>query len=270
MRYTNHVEKERSYVSGFSSIGITAVLSIFVLIATIGWQIKQMVQEKNAVTSYVASSAPGSTEKVEANAAKSYTGDATSPGESSLGSTILGGIVSRYTALQDQGLYTEDVGESVAKKMAEALSPIVPYRTYTSSDVKTDADTSASRLQRYSDDLRVSLAPLRINTQPEFEIFAYYIDTKDGKYLARLKEVAQYYRDAASATARVVVPADAVIQHVAILNAMEEFAAMLDALAANATDPYASVAFLRTYNQAESDMYLSFKALVAYYKQKNT
>ena len=49
---------------------------------------------------------------------------------------------------------------------------------------------------------------------------------------------------------------------------MEEFAATLDALVAHADDPFASVALLRGYNKAESDMLTSFNALTIYYKSK--
>ncbi len=256
------MENKRSYVSGFSNIGITAALSIFVLLAASGWQIKEMVQQKNIMTSYIASSPERGTNPAPIEIAP--------PEESTLGSAIFEEVVSRYSALQEQGMYTEDVGAGVATIMAEALSPAVPYHSYTSSDIKTDSDTSVARQQKYSDDLRASLAPMRVNTQPEFEIFAYYIATQDTKYLKRLKEVAQYYRDAAKATAQVVTPADAVTRHVAILNAMEKFASTLDALALNAADPYASVALLRTYNEAEAEMYSSFKAFASYYKQKNS
>ncbi len=49
---------------------------------------------------------------------------------------------------------------------------------------------------------------------------------------------------------------------------MEEFAATLDQLAAHADDPFASVALLRGYNQAETDMLTSFNSLASYFKSK--
>ena len=121
---------------------------------------------------------------------------------------------------------------------------------------------------QYRSDLRTAFAPLLKNTTPEYEIFAQYADTKDVSYLTKLKSIALDYRTAASSTALVVVPRDAVSYHVAILNAMEEFAATLDALATHANDPFASVALLRSYDQAESDMLTSFNALTTYYKSK--
>jgi hypothetical protein len=121
---------------------------------------------------------------------------------------------------------------------------------------------------RYRDDLRTALAPLLKNTGSELEIYGKYIETSDPSYLEQLSAAAVNYRAAADNAAAVTVPNDAVNYHKDILNAMEEFAATLDQMAAHATDPLASAALLRTYNQAESDMYTSFNSLSLYYSQK--
>ncbi len=269
MRYTNCVEKERSYVSGFSVIGVTAAFAVLILLTTTGWQIQQTIREKNAQTSYVAADTQTAREAT-ANDAKPFATASLDPNNSVLGASILADIVSRYTSLQQQGIYTHEAGQQVAEKMAATLKPEVSYTQYGAADIKTGTDTSREGAIAYRRALQISLMPLLKNTQPEFEIFAYYIDTKDEAYLARLKEVARDYRAAASSTALVVVPKDAVPEHVAILNAMQQFAATLDAMAENATDPFASAALLRTYNQAEADMLTSFKSLALYYQQKNT
>lgn len=154
--------------------------------------------------------------------------------------------------------------------MAESLQVSVPFHTYTASDITTDPDSSYARMLSYRHDLQVSLAPLMRNTQPEYEIFAYYVSTKDTKYLDTLRRVAQNYREAASGTARVVPPKEALREHLGILNAMEEFAATLDAQIANADDPIASVVLLRTYNQGEADVLSSFAALATYYREKKS
>jgi hypothetical protein len=51
------VENERSYKSGFSAIGMSAVLSLLVLVGAIGWKIDQTFQNKNDSLSVVASAA---------------------------------------------------------------------------------------------------------------------------------------------------------------------------------------------------------------------
>ncbi len=269
VRYTNCVEKERSYVSGFSAIGVTAALAVLILVTTVGWQIWQTIREKDAKTSYVATDTQ-TTEEATASNDNPLVTASSATGTTVLGASILADIVSRYASLQQQGIYTHDVGQQVAEKMAATLKPEVSYTQYGVADIKTNTDTSKEGALAYRQALQLSLMPLLKNTQPEFEIFAYYIDTKDEVYLTRLKEIARDYRAAASATALVVVPKDAAPEHVAILNAMQQFAATLDAMAENATDPFASAALLRTYNQAEADMLTSFKSLALYYQQKNT
>lgn len=267
MRYTNCVEKERSYVGGFSAIKVTAAISVFVLAAA-GWHIRQATNPEDANAAYIASAQ--SDADTSASGEFSSAASSSSASGSALGAAVLDEIVSRYVSLQQQGIYTPEVGQKVAEKMAATLKPEIPYKQYSAADIRTDPDTTLARALAYRGDLQESLKPLLKNTQPEFEIFALYIDTKDEQHLTRLRAIAHDYRDAARASALVVAPADAVEQHVAILNAMEEFAAMLDAMATNASDPLASVVLLRTYNQAEADMLLSFKALALYYTQKNT
>lgn len=267
------MENERSHTSGFSAIGITAAVSVFVLAVAIGLEIKQAVGEKNAAVSYVANETQQTSKTGgDASADTSDIARIFAPQTqlSPMGAAVMDELVTKYSSLQDQGLYTEEVGQKVAEKMAVSLKPTASYDPYTLSDIHVDTDTSHERMLKYRVDLQGSLAPLLKNTQAEFEIFAYYVDTKDVKYLTQLKEVSQNYRDAVSKTLRVSVPRDATNEHLAILNAMEQFAATLDAMIANAADPFASVALLRTYNQAEADMLSSFKSLAVYYKQKNS
>ena len=56
--------------------------------------------------------------------------------------------------------------------------------------------------------------------------------------------------------------------HQVILTAPEQFSATLDKMATPAAHPLASAALLRTFNQAETDMYTAFNALSNYYGQK--
>lgn len=253
--------------AGFSPIFITAAISIVALLAVMGWQINGAVHERDVASSYVA--AVDGSDAASADILASST-TSSEPQTTEIGSAVLGGLVEKYLSLQEQGLYTPEVGEKTAEKMAEALKVPVLYRTYTTADITTTADTSYARMLAYRADLQVSLSSLLKNTQPEYEIFAYYVSTKDKKNLEKLQTAAQNYRAAAQGTLRVVPPKDALSQHLGILNAMEEFAATLDALVANADDPFASVVLLRAYNQGETDVLTSFAALAKYYREKRS
>ena len=187
---------------------------------------------------------------------------------SSIGDAVLNNLLGAYVDMQQSGTYTADEGKKVAESIAPAVRAPVAYIAYQTSDLKTDPDMSYQRMLTYRSDLRDALAPLLKNTQPEYEIFALYVSTKDPAYLAQLKSVAQNYRGAQVATARVVVPRDAVPYHIAIVNAMGEFASTLDALATHADDPFAVAALLRTYNEGEANILTSFNSLTTYYKSK--
>lgn len=255
--------------SGFSPIFITAALSVAVLLVVAAWELRDAVQEKNAALHATGriglSGAPLRDTAFPFTAGEGAT--STDP-LTSIGPAVMAHIESAYEQLQQAGVYSTSTAELVGQNLAPYVAAGVQYNAFTATDLKTDSDTSYARMLRYRDDLRTSLAPLLKNTQPEYEIFAYYVDTRDASYLRKLQGVAEDYRAAAAATAKVVVPKDAVSYHVAILNAMEQFAATLDALASHADDPFASVALLRGYNRAESDMLYSFNSLTTYYKTK--
>ena len=257
----------RALSRGFSAIFATAGVSLAILLGVAVWQIGDAFRERGDATSYVASS-EGSEQSIDAAAATStlYADDGTTP----LGSAVLDGLIGKYFSLQEQGLYTPEVGAKTAEKLAEGLMAPLSYRTYAAADIPTSADTSYARMLAYRSDLQVSLAPLLKNTEPEYEIFAYYVGTKDVANLEKLRAAAQNYRAAAAATARVVPPKDALPQHLGILNALEQFAVALDTLAGNAEDPFATVVVLRAYNQAETNVLTSFASLAKYYREKRS
>jgi hypothetical protein len=106
------------------------------------------------------------------------------------------------------------------------------------------------------------------NKEYELDVFAKYVDSKDPKYLADLRAASQKYKLAILNTEKVVAPADAAIYQAAILTAMSQFSATLDALADNATDPFASSALLRTFVDAQDNMVASFDSVGKYASQK--
>ncbi len=177
-------------------------------------------------------------------------------------------VADAYFGLQDSGEFSSSTVEQFGQSLAPYVAASAPFKVYTSADIQTDSNLSYERMMRYRSDLRDSLASLLKSTVPEYEIFAMYADTGDTQYLAQLKDIAENYREAIEATRAVVAPKDATDRHVAILNAMSQFAATLDAMVAHADDPFASVALLRGYNQAEADMLFSFNNLTTYYKSK--
>lgn len=187
---------------------------------------------------------------------------------SMIGPYVAAELIGQYAGLKEQGRNTPENMQAAAESIARNVRASISYKTYAVADIPTDTDTSYERMLTYRADMREALKPLFTDMGPEFEIFARYVETSDPVYLEQLADSAKNYRAAADSAATVVVPKDAVNYHRAVLNAMQEFAATLDAMSEHADDPMASVALLRTYNTAELNMLNSFNDLPSYYRQK--
>ena len=183
--------------------------------------------------------------------------------------TVATQLLNAYTDnISQNGSYSNSEGAKAAEQIASSILPQVSYTRVSSSDVHTDPDISKERVLAYRADLRVALEPLLLNKDMELEIFGRFVESGETAYLDALRNAAVNYRKAAANAAALKVPVDAAVYHAAILNAMNEFAATLDALATNAADPFASAAYLKTYNQAQADILASFGGIGAYAARK--
>jgi cytoskeletal protein RodZ len=252
------------YRRGFTSIIMTAVLAVLVLVGIIAWKVYTQQQARRA------------------ELAASNTASSTAPSGSQSGDTI-DQILGNYTiAPQDQHMaqavtnYLTDVqnggdattsARELATQIASSSGNIVAYTTYTTHNIQLDSDTSNTRALQYRADLRTSLAPLLNNTQSELDLYAQFLSTHDTMYLTQLSQAANNYRDAIALTLKVRTPKDAAAYQVGILNAMSRFAATLDALVAQAQDPFASAGTVHDFNASETAMYTAFNALATYYVQ---
>lgn len=267
--YGKHSRVSASYQRGFAPIIITAVLSVAVLFAAVGWEVRRVAHEKEAASSFVATYTGETATEDSASLGLGSASSATSTDLLSfIGPAVLDQLLGVYVNMQESGSYTPESAQKAAEDFAPAIKAPVEYLAYQTSDLKVDSDTSYTRMLTYRSALREALAPLLENTQPEYEIFGLYVQTGDTAYLSQLQQVAQNYHDAQTATASILVPRDAMPYHIGILNAMGKFGATVSSMGTHADDPFATVALLRSYNEAEADMLTSFNALTTYYKSK--
>ncbi len=245
---------------------VAAILSIIIMIGAGLWRLQNPANMPIAALDNAA--VENEVEDALAEAAEPTAESEVPDSLTDFGNQILANLVVPYAQLQETGTYNAASQDAIVNSALDAMKIELSHKTYSSADVKTTNDTSYDRMMRYRSDLQISLAPMQTIGQPEFEIFAQYVDTKDKAYLIKLSNAAVQYRAATAATAKVLTPIDAVPYQVAILNAMEQFASALDQLVKHADDPFASVAALRSYNQAESDVFTSFNAMTTYYKSK--
>lgn len=270
----------RQFIGGFSPLTISAALSVAALLCVTGYRVEQLFVSHDADQGVIASATTSSgqndtitdtTDDVNGFGPDTSGTNATSSNDiDRLAPNVVGQLATHYMVMQQEGTYTADAGAQVATAMAPSVKVDVPFTTYSITDIKSSPDTSYASMMKYRSNLQISLAPLLKNSIPEITIFGMYTDTKDTKYLTQLNGIAQNYRDAANATAKIVVPVDAAPYQLDILNAMQEFASTLNELTSHVDDPITTAALLRSYNQAEQDMLTSFNSLTTYYASKHS
>ena len=270
-------ERAKTGVS-FSPIVVLAALSVMALIGVSAWQgfsswkssqvtsgdLNEIRVTTNSAKSRV-DWQRAFADTLEDSAASSTIDDP--DGLSNIGGNVMGTLLGAYATMKDAGTYTQSRGEEIAGAIAEDLRASISYRMYSASDAQIDESVSLPRMLAYRNDMRVAFEPLLLNSMYELEIFAYYLDTHDAQYLEELRRVAENYRTATENVLGVTVPKDAVSYHVGTLNALSEFEAVLNAMAAHADDPFATAALLRTFNEAEAGMFFSFNSLAGYFRE---
>lgn len=263
---------------GFFGLGMTAVLSVLVLLGATAWKITDAIHAHNETLSV------SSANTVSATGAQNPSSYASTNNDSSpdptptaaddpyapahIGDNVASVLAADYQIMQQNGTYTADQKAQVAQALGANLKASVTYKSYTSDSIKIDSDTSYARMLSYRTDLQTSLAPLMKNTTPEIDLLTKYVQTNDPTYLTEIQKVSGNYKLAVAKTALVVAPGDAGAVHIGILNAMQEFAATLDQMVASANDPFTEATLINTYMQAQQDMFSSFNNLYGYYKSK--
>ncbi len=258
---------------------MVAAASVLLLVVTIGWRIENTFGAKTPAANTATVVIPND---IPANGADwqqemlllglATTSDPSAMSEndpiSMIGPVVVAQLVGEYAGLLENNAYTQATGEQAALSIANNVRAAISYKTYAFADLKTDPDVSYKRMLQYRSDLRDALAPLLDNKEAELEVYGKYIETSDPTYLTKLSAAAKNYKKASEQTAAMTIPRDAVNYHLDILNAMQQFAATIEAMATHGTDTFGSVALLRNYNSAEQRMFLSFDALSSYYGQK--
>lgn len=185
-----------------------------------------------------------------------------------IGPYVMAQLMGEYTGLQESGGYSAEAADEAAERVAERVRAAVPFKTYELTDIASDSDTSRERVLAYRADLQKALGPLSSVPRYELDMIGMYVETRDRAYLAELRSAAGQYRTAASQAAAIEVPRDAVAYHLGVLGSLEYFASVLDETALHADDPFALVALLRSFDDAERAVHIAFDNLDPYYASK--
>lgn len=271
----------RAYRSGLSSIVATASISIAILLSALVWEITATANSKeaslHAISNYSkeekdSSGQKGASENTGASQAGTESAADAKPYDpndlSKISDDAFGKLIGTYIALKQEGAYTASAGDRAAEEVASSLNAPAVYAPIFQSDIKTDPDTSFERMLQYRSDMRTALEPLLQNTEPEFGLFARYIETRDKSNLAKLSEYALRYKKAAENLKGTTAPKDSVFYHARIANSLLFFATTLEQMAKYADEPLTSLALLRTYNESELEVLTSFNDLASFEKSK--
>jgi hypothetical protein len=183
-----------------------------------------------------------------------------------MGSRLLNSLLSGYDSLQQLDSYTPAQGEELVGALTSNFKAPGVTVMHTKSELTLDSGSSQERIMTYRSDMRMAMFELvDLTAEPEFSLFAYFVQTNDRKWLEELSKAAQRYRIAEQNLMKVSVPESAADVHLRAVNAIAVYAQTLERLVRFANDPLASMALLRTYNESEREYLLAFDALAKFY-----
>lgn len=242
-----------------SSIRATAVGALLILLGVVIWtEWPQNPVVKISDKTPMASSTIVSTS----------TPNPLSQASTTVGASVVNQLIASYSNLKQSGAYSPEIAQSIASQMGSTLTQNIKYSQVSDTDIHTDSITSYTRMLAYRADLQQAFKPLLVNTRSELAIFDDFTKTQDPQYLEQLHSASLNYTRAASNTLSVTAPIDALGNHIAIINAMREFASMLDMMVAQAHDPVGSALSLKSFTIAQNDMVTAFNDLAVYISTK--
>ena len=252
-----------------SSIAKTAGVSVIGLVLVVGWMLSSGSSAEYARPASNAAAAGEPPVDLSAIAASGRSEMATSD-IAMIGPSVVGELVAQYQTLKNNGEYTPEAAAALAQQLGEQIVVRVPYHTYTVQDINTTNDNSYQAMLAYRESLQAALESMTDIKDFELGIFAKYSETKDPAYLQELRTIVAMYTASTKEAANLAVPSEAAMLHASVLNAMGQFAAVLEGLSNNADDPITVITLLRTYNEAEGTMLTSFNNLAMYFAHHST
>lgn len=271
---------------GASPIAITAALSLAVLIAVAGSYLGALVQQPLHTTTqerepaqqqqYVAiedrdgNGAPDWQDELARTgfdiATTSVPEEMNDDPVAAMGTRLLSSLFSGFSSLQQLDAYTPAQGDELVNTLAANFKAPGVTILHTSDELSVIEASSQERILQYRADMRLAMAHLvDLGAEPDFSLFARFIQTNDPQWLEELSKVAQKYRLAEQNLLGVAVPVGAADVHLRAVNAIAVYAQTLERLVRFANDPLASMALLRTYNESEREYLLAFDALAKFY-----
>lgn len=267
---------------GQASISVTAGLAAAILLITAAWQLGDTARVQNSenIVKYDRPSTEEILTRPRIQDSRDWKNELSAIGvigtstENAAEPEGVGDIIARdfiqgFAYLKDSGRYSPERAAELGRAIGSNARIASQFVVHGESELTKDTNVSKDRVLAYRSDMREALSVLITDTEPEFELFAFYIETKNPERLRELEEAADRYKQAEKALLTVVVPQDAAALHLRTVNSLGSYADSLLQLIRYADDELATLTVLRTYNDAEREMLYAFDALASYYVRKS-
>lgn len=193
-------------------------------------------------------------DNAERTSTKTYTSSSSATNE--LARTFLSQYLNASNNGADPVGDIETLGTSIAENIQE---PSIHYNVVLAKDIHTINTTDAAKI-KYKKDLKEALSPIKEITEVEIETY-WRLVTGDTNANTELARTVAIYKTAAKNASSIDTPIGALAAHLGAINALGYYAAVLDTMRTNNSDPVESLTLLRAYNEAERNMFTSFQVL---------
>jgi len=178
-------------------------------------------------------------------------------------------ILGEYSLLKERDAFTPLQVDTVGERLSQEVKSVLPFPQYTQDDLAIRDDGGQRAIEEHRRDIQNAIIPfLSMSSEPEFAIFARYVDEKDSDALRELRERSSIYKKVAADVLAIPVPRSLAPMHLEVVNALVFFAATLDEMVAKANDPFVALSLLNTYNSSEEYIKVVFNALSTEYRAR--
>lgn len=209
-------------------------------------------------------------DKDKANAALAASARPTTNSEVSMPETskLVDRVVTAYVGAQTANRAMTP--QEIANQISSGLEAPGTYKPHLASEIKTTNTNTKESAATYQAGMREAMQPMLSFKNSEIELVGRYVSQKDTSALAALDAMADTDDAVAKNMLKIVVPTEALAQHLEAINALTYFAATLHTMVKYAQDPVASLTLLRVFNDAEKRMNAAYGKLGNYYSQMRT
>jgi hypothetical protein len=160
-------------------------------------------------------------------------------------------LFATYASLKTGGgIGTEFQNQAVEAVVERYVQESVVY-TYSSDELTYASTQDSETIAEYRTAVREALQAAAVVERSELEVYAYLIDSGRSVYEEELSRNASIYRGIAQALKRIPVPLLLSANHLALMNALMDFAAAIDDMVATYRDPLAALIATSAYADAD-------------------